>query len=104
MKTIKVECLRYSKFMDSRPHYDTFEVPFHNNISILEILEYITENLDPTLAYPMHSLCRQGICGKCTIRVNNKPILPCIETPRETHIIIEPLKKESIVKDLVSSR
>lgn len=104
MEKIKVVCFRYNETRNPKQYYDVFEVPFHEKISVLEILNYISENIDPTLAYPKHSLCFQGICGECTLKMNGKPVLPCIETPKEPIIIMEPLKKDKVVKDLVSTR
>lgn len=104
MDEIKVVCYRYNKNKDPQEYYQVYEVPYHENMSLLEILTYISENIDPTLAYPKHAICYQGICGECTIKMNDKPVLPCLESPKSSIIIIEPLKKEEVIRDLVTYR
>ena len=104
MNKIKVVCYRYNKDKDPSEYYQVYEVPYHDEISLLEILTYISEEIDPTLAFPRHSLCNQGICGECTIKMNDKPVLPCIESPKDPIIIVEPLKKNKVIKDLIIPR
>ena len=68
------------------------------NISTLEALEYIKENIDSTLTY--RSGCKSGICGSCSILVNDKEVLAC-KCKLNDDITIKPLKNGTIIKDLV---
>ena len=54
--------------------YDTYEVPLpaDGSCSVMDVLDYIYEHLDGTLAYYRHSVCNQGICGRCGVRANGK--------------------------------
>jgi len=104
MDKIKVVCYRFNKNKDPKEYYQVYEIPYHDGMSLLEILIYISENIDPALAYPKHSLCKQGICGECTLKMNDKPVLPCIESPKDPIIIVEPLRKDKVVRDLVIPR
>ncbi len=68
------------------------------NITLLEALNYIKENTDPTLAFSWG--CRSGVCGSCAVRVNEKEVLAC-EYKVNHEDIAEPLKNMESVKDLV---
>lgn len=54
------------------------------------------------MAYFRRSACRQGICGRCGVRLNGRPVLACEARidPSLPEIRIEPRKGE-IVRDLV---
>ncbi len=95
-----VKIYRFDPSVDKKPRYETYEVPYEawNNRKIIDTLTYIYENLAPGLAF--RGPCSQGLCGSCTIRFNEKPVLAC-ETIAEQTMLIEPVKKEKVVKDLV---
>ncbi len=98
--TAIVRIFRFDPSMDKKPRYETYKVPykFWNNRKIIDTLQYIYENLAPGLAF--RGPCSQGLCGSCVIRVNDKPVLAC-ETIAKKSMLIEPLDKEKVVKDLV---
>lgn len=56
---------------------DTFEVPVHPGDTVMDVLDYIYENLDHSLAYYRHSRCCQGVCGRCAVKLNGKTVLAC---------------------------
>lgn len=82
--------------------YDDFAVPFEEGMNILSALQYIYENLDRTIAYPL-CLCRMGKCGACAVQVNGKVRLGCAVrlTPGET-VVLEPVDGKEVIKDLIS--
>lgn len=98
--TIKAKVFRFDPSMDAEPHYDTYEVPFEEGMSAMDVLDYIYQNLDGTLAYYDHAGCSLGICGRCTGRTNGKAGLLC-QTPVDGDVTLEPLSKEKALKDLV---
>lgn len=68
-------------------------------VSVMNVLNYIYQNLDGTLAYFNHAACQQAACGKCTVKVNGKVRLSCKETATG-HMLIEPAN-EKVVRDLI---
>ncbi|SNR69931.1 succinate dehydrogenase/fumarate reductase iron-sulfur subunit [Desulfurobacterium atlanticum] len=104
MKEIKVKIFRTKK--GKKVRYDIFKVPFKEGITILDLLNYIKENIDPSLTF--RAFCRSGVCGSCTVRVNGKPLLACKTQIKEIvdefeveKLIIEPIDGFKIIKDLV---
>ena len=56
------------------------------------------------LAYYDHAGCSLGVCGRCTARINGKPGLLC-QTPVEPgDLVLEPLNKNKVLKDLAPGR
>ena len=71
--------------------------------TILEVLDYIKNYLDPSLSY--RSQCRSSICGTCAVKVNGKPVLACktkaLDLVENNTLQIEPVDNMAIIKDLV---
>ena len=100
-KTIRVNVFRLDPALDSEFWYQRYDVPFEEGLSAMDVLDYIYQNLDSTLAYYDHAGCSLGICGKCTARINGKPGLLCQTPVGDGDLILEPLKKDRVLKDLV---
>jgi len=79
----------------------TYEVPIERGESVLGVLQYIHENLDPGLTF--YSSCRIGLCTGCLVRVNGRPVFACT-TLAEGDMLIEPHGREERVRDLVVQR
>lgn len=99
-KIIRVKVFRFDPSIDEKPHYKTYRVPLTRGMSVLDVLDYIYENFDGSLAYYDHAACRHGICGGCSVVVNGKPSLAC-QTVVLDDITVEPIPKFQVVKDLV---
>jgi succinate dehydrogenase/fumarate reductase-like Fe-S protein len=97
-QTINVTVLRFSPVEGKGERYVTYEVPFVPGWSVTNVLNFINENLDGGLSH--YVSCRRGICGDCSVRVNGKPKLACMEIVTGD-ITLEPLSKERVIKDLV---
>lgn len=87
----------------SVPRYDSYEVPLpaDGSCSVMDVLDYIYENLDGTLSYYRHSVCNQGICGRCGVKTNGKNGLACVTKVLCDELVLEP-KNNKPVKDLVT--
>lgn len=81
---------------------ETYEVPAYANQTVLDVVSWVQQNADPTLAYRF--ACRVGMCGSCAMMVNGVPRWTC-----RTHISkvldgravrIEPLRNLPVIKDL----
>jgi fumarate reductase iron-sulfur subunit len=84
----------------------SFEVPFDESTSILDALNYIKEELDPSLSFRWS--CRMAICGSCGFMVNGIPKLGCKEFLRnyvtgqnKAELTIEPLAHFTVERDLM---
>jgi succinate dehydrogenase/fumarate reductase-like Fe-S protein len=81
----------------------TWEVRTRPGMSIMDLLDDIVRNIDPTLAYYTHSRCDRGVCARCAVRVNGKTRLACqTPIPPEGDIVIEPAGRGRTVRDLVA--
>ena len=85
--------------------YQNFEVPALESQTILDVVSYIQQNLDPTLSY--RYACRVGMCGSCAMMVNGTPRWTCRTHVSKaiggtSEITIAPLRNLPVVKDLVT--
>ena len=101
-KTISIEILRYNPEADDKPSYGSFDIPYVEDWSMLDALEYIKDELDSSLAYRWS--CRMAVCGSCGMVINGTPKLGCETFLRDYYpnaIKVEPLANFPIEKDLV---
>lgn len=98
---MKVKVFRGSDLANAR--YDVYDVPLpaDGSCSVMDVLDYIYEHLDGTLSYYRHSVCNQGICGRCGVKTNGKNGLACVTKVTEEELLLEP-KNNKLVKDLVT--
>jgi succinate dehydrogenase/fumarate reductase-like Fe-S protein len=102
-KTIAVKVFRFDPSVDKEPHYQNYQVPVMEGMSAMNVLDYIYQNLDGTLAYYDHAGCSLGICARCTGRINGKAGLFC-QTPVTEDVCLEPTSTSKVIKDLVIER
>jgi fumarate reductase iron-sulfur subunit len=100
-RTIEIEVLRYNPEKDTEPHFQSFQVPFSHDTSVLQGLQYIKDHLDGSLTFRWS--CRMAICGSCGKMVNGVPHLSCETFLRDYYpgkVRIEPLANFPIERDL----
>ncbi len=97
---VKVEISRYSPEKDTEPHLQTFVLPLEKGDTVLGLLNYIRNNLDESIAYKAY--CTNEHCGECGIRINGNPVLACREKISADHLVLEPLARFKVIKDLVA--
>lgn len=102
-KKISARVFRFDPSIDTDSRYEEYEVPFEEGMSAMDVLDYIYQNLDSTLAYYDHAACSLGICARCTGRVNGKAGLFC-QVPVQGDVILDPINSGRILKDLVCER
>jgi fumarate reductase iron-sulfur subunit len=101
-KTIEIQVLRYRPEQDNEPIYQTYRVPFDDDWSVLQGLQYIKDDLDGTLSFRWS--CRMAICGSCGMMINGVPALGCRTFLRNYYpgtLRIGPLEHFPIERDLV---
>jgi succinate dehydrogenase / fumarate reductase iron-sulfur subunit len=96
MNTITVKVRRGTK--DSN-RLVSYEVPFEKGQSVLGVLQFIYEYLEPGLGFL--SSCRIGLCTSCLVRVNGKVVRSCTTLAQED-MVIEPYKASLVVRDLIA--
>jgi fumarate reductase iron-sulfur subunit len=74
-KAIEIEVLRYRPEQDREPFVQTFKVPYTDDMSVLQGLQYIKDDLDGTLSFRWS--CRIAICGSCGMMIDGVPKLAC---------------------------
>lgn len=93
-----VRVLKFDPGVDRRPRYTSHRVPYNEGATVLDILKYIQEHLDPGLAFRYG--CEKGKCGACPVEVNGRPVFSCHE-PASDRMIIRPHRKFKVIRDLV---
>lgn len=100
MKHIQITVRRFNRKQGS--FMQEYAVPVDNAemLSVLNLLEYIYEHLDSTLAFFHHAACGQAACGKCLVKINGKAGLACKERADGQPLLLEPCNA-NVVKDLI---
>ncbi len=91
-----VSIFRFDPEIDIKPTYSEFKAPY-KGCSVLDVLVYIYENLDSSLAFRW--ACGKRFCRCCVISVNEKPVLACT-APAQKIMKIAPHPKFKVIKDL----
>jgi fumarate reductase iron-sulfur subunit len=102
MKKIEIECLRFDPEKDTAPRWQTYDVPFTDDMSVLQGLQYIKDHLDGSLTFRWS--CRMAICGSCGLMIDGEPALSCETFLRELYprkVRVEPLNNFPVMRDLV---
>lgn len=99
---MQVEVQRYRPDEDDAPRFVTYEVPWTQDTSVLDALNYIKDTLDSSLTFRWS--CRMAICGSCGFMLNGEPKLGCeqfLRTFAPGPLRIEPLANHAVERDLV---
>jgi fumarate reductase iron-sulfur subunit len=101
-RTIEIECLRYTPETDREPRLQIYRVPFSDDMSVLQGLQYIKDHLDGSLTFRWS--CRMAICGSCGMMLNGVPVLSCHVFLRDYYpgrLSVAPMEHFPIMRDLV---
>ncbi len=100
--------IKISRFdAESKKTYvDSYKIEINENITLLDVLLKIKEELDGSLAFEYG--CKSGLDGSDGINVNKRPVLASqanvskiIMDYKSEEILIEPLSNFPLIKDLV---
>ena len=101
-RRITLEVLRYRPEQDAEPVWQAYEVPFTDDMSVLQGLQAIKDDIDGTLSFRWS--CRMAICGSCGMMIDGKPKLSCKTVLRDYYpgkLRVEALAHFPIERDLV---
>ena len=94
---------RFNPRSDQKPHYQEYEIEAEPTDKILDCLNKIRWEQDPTLAYRYS--CAHGICGSDALMINGRIELACQKLVRDfktgNNFVIEPLPLFKVVRDLI---
>ena len=100
---ILVKVFRYDPSRDERPRSQEYTVPRQEGMVVGDVLEYIYEHYDGTLAFRYE--CRTRQCGSCILEVNGEPELACKALVGDRkELVLEPAGSLPVVRDLVTDR
>lgn len=84
--------------------YESFKVPAEDNQTILDVVSWIQQHVDPTLTYRF--ACRVGMCGSCAMMVNGTPRWTCRthvkKVLQDNKLSVAPLNNLPVIKDLAA--
>ncbi|ADY73100.1 succinate dehydrogenase and fumarate reductase iron-sulfur protein [Desulfurobacterium thermolithotrophum DSM 11699] len=105
-KKVTFKIRRFNPKKDEKPYYEDYTIDVPKGMTILEALQYIKDNIDPTLSF--RAFCRSAICGSCSVKINGYPKLACktqvfneLEIYNTDTLIIEPLDNMEVIRDLI---
>ena len=94
---------RFDPAVDKENHFQEYIVEAAATDKILDCLNKIRWEQDPTLAYRFS--CAHGICGSDALVINSRVELACQKLIRDfktgNNFVIEPLPFFNVIKDLV---
>jgi len=94
---------RFDPAVDKKPRYQQYGIEVESTDKILDCLNRIRWDLDPTLVY--RASCSHGICGSDAMVINGHVGLACQKLVRDyktaNNFVIEPLPLFNVIKDLV---
>ncbi len=99
---VSVNIRRYDPEQADQPFWQSYEVPRQRATRVLDVLEYIQDELDPSLGYRRH-ICRALVCRSCRVKVDGHSRLTCqtIIRPGTVEINLEPLDEHPLIRDLI---
>jgi fumarate reductase iron-sulfur subunit len=101
---IEIQVLRYRPEQESVPVWQSYQVPFTEDMSVLQGLQFIKDEIDGSVSFRWS--CRMAICGSCGMMINRMPSLSCQTFLRDLYpgpVKVEALDHLPIERDLVVS-
>lgn len=98
MKTASIKVHRYNKDLKEAKYIKVYDFSLKKDETLLDVLDNIKHTKDSSLTY--RSSCRSGVCGSCSMKVNNKEVLACKHKVKHNDEI-SALGNKEIIKDLV---
>jgi len=98
--TFKIQ--RFDPEVDKAPYYKEYKLDVQPTFRILDALHEIKWKQDGTLTF--RRACAHGVCGSDAMLINGKNQLACqtlVQDLKTDYIIVEPMKKYKVIKDLV---
>ena len=98
---VKVNVMRYDPERGGEPALQSYDAPAEEGATVLGALLTIYETVDSSLAFRYG--CRNESCGLCAMDINGRPRTACT-TPLKEGMVIRPLQKLPVARDLMVER
>jgi len=98
---VHLKIWRFNPGTDEKPWWGEYDVEAEPTDRVLDILHYVKDHLDGTLAF--RRSCGHGICGSDAMRINGRNLLACKVLIQDvgTRVTVEPLLALPVIKDLI---
>lgn len=98
---LRLKIYRYDPEKDDQPYFQTYEIQLDPMDRLLDCLNRIRWEQDPTLSYRWS--CAHGVCGSDGMRINGVCGLACQKLAKDLgeEVLIEPLPGFKVIKDLI---
>ncbi len=98
---VEVRIKRYNPDVDTKPHWETYNVKAEALDPVLKIMHMIKWEQDGTLSF--RRSCAHGVCGSDAMLINGQNGLACTKLVKDvgTRITLEPIRGFPVIKDLV---
>ena len=110
METIHLKIKR-QQGPSHKPYWEEFKIPYRPNLNVVSALMYIQKNPvnikgEKTTPVVWESNCLEEVCGACSMIINGKARQACtaLIDGLKQPIVLEPLNKFPLVKDLMVDR
>ncbi len=100
-KGVTFRILRYSPGRIDPPDYQDFHISLEPSMTVLDGLDSIRLNQDPSLIY--RHCCHHASCGTCACTINGSPSLACttmVGDIADDPIVLSPLEGQRCIGDL----
>lgn len=96
---MKVYVSRFVPDEEGEPYLQEFDLEKGKGETLLGLLKYIQEEKDSSIAFRYN--CRNEHCGECGVSANGKPVLACREIVNSDSLVVKPLARFPVLKDLI---
>jgi succinate dehydrogenase/fumarate reductase-like Fe-S protein len=86
---------------DDAGHYQTYDVPFEDGMSVLDALRWVRSHRDPTLAI-RYSCLNANACKTCMALVDGVVEYTCTARLTLSGATVAPLTSRPVIRDLVT--
>lgn len=96
---MKVYVSRFAPGGERDPYLQEFDLDKGKGETLLGLLKYIQEEKDSSISFRYN--CRNEHCGECGVSANGKPVLACREIVNSDSLVVKPLARFPVLKDLI---
>ncbi|MGQ4809731.1 hypothetical protein NKDENANG_03156 [Candidatus Entotheonellaceae bacterium PAL068K] len=86
-----------------KPTFQAYQVEVEDDATVLEAMRQVRDDQDPSLSF--RGACESGYCGDCTMRINGKGGLACLQSlhrvAKKGEVKVEPIRNMPVLKDMV---
>jgi succinate dehydrogenase / fumarate reductase iron-sulfur subunit len=99
---VNMKIFRYNPEAGRKASYDTYTLEAEPTDRVLDLLEYVRNYHDGTLAF--RRSCAHGVCGSDAMRINGVNHLACkvlVKDLGTNNVTVEPLLGMRVIKDMI---